>query len=153
MDRSSSQPHRQANDSAVLALEFENGSHGTLHVSAVDHVADRGQEQHIMLYGEDGTLEAHSEHSETPLQILRGAQKDDDHFKTLDVPDELWGDVDRNNLFDMFYKHSIGDRLFIDSILQNKPIQPSFYDGYKVQQVIDAALKSHETGQWITLSD
>jgi predicted dehydrogenase len=84
-------------------------------------------------------------------RTLQGVRKDEDHFQTLTVPDEFWGDADRNNPFDMFMKLPIGDRLFIDSILQDKPIQPNFYDGFKVQEVIDAALKSHETGQWVTL--
>ncbi len=153
VNRPTNQVYRPANDSAVLALEFVNGGHATLNISAVDHLADRGQEQHIILHGENGTLEAESEHYEIPISTLRGVRKGEDHFQNLAVPDELWGDADRNSLFDIFYKQSIGDRLFIDSILENRPIQPNFYDGFKVQEVIDAALKSHETGQWVTLPD
>ncbi len=153
IDRPFNQPYRPANDSAVLALEFMNGGHATLNISAVDHMAERGQEQHIILHGEDGTLEAISDHNAIPTRILRGMRKGEDRFQTLAVADELWGDADRNNPFDIFTKLSIGDRLFIDSILADKPIQPSFYDGFKAQEVIDAALKSHETGQWVTLPD
>jgi len=152
IERPSNQTYRPAHDSAVLALEFVNGSHGTLNLSAVDHMADRGQEQQILLYGEDGTLEAITQ-SQAPLLTLQGVRKGEEHFQTLSIPDELWGDADRNNIFDIYTKQSVGDRLFIDSILENKPIQPSFYDGFKAQEVIDAALKSHETGQWVTLPD
>ena len=37
-----------------------------------------------------------------------------------------------------------GDRLFIDAILKNKPLFPSFYEGLKVQEVIDAAVDSYK---------
>lgn len=151
INRASDQPYRPANDSAVLALEFVNGGHATMNLSAVTHMADRGEEQHVILHGEDGTLEALSEHGEVPQATLRGVRKGEEKFQNLKVPDELWGDADRNDLFDIFYKQPIGDRLFIDSILQDKPIQPSLYDGFKAQEVIDAALKSNETGQWVTL--
>ncbi len=36
--------------------------------------------------------------------------------------------------------------LFIDSILADIPITPSFHDGVKVQAVIDAAFESDRTG-------
>lgn len=143
---------RPANDSAVLALEFVNGGHATLNISAVDHMANLGHEQNIILYGEDGTLDAKT-HFQMNQWSLQGARKGEDRFQAFSVPDELWGDSDRNNPLDIYTKLSIGDRLFIDSILEDKPIQPSFYDGFKAQEVIDAALKSHETGQWVTLPD
>lgn len=151
VNRPTSQAYRPANDSVVLALEFVNGSHATLKASDVDHVAERRQEQRIILNGEDGTLEAETTFVNGLTLTLRGVRKGEDHFQTLSLPDDLWGGADPNSPFDTFHKQSIGDRLFIDSILENRPIQPSFYDGLKAQEVIDAALKSHETGQWVTL--
>jgi predicted dehydrogenase len=53
--------------------------------------------------------------------------------------------------FDIFRTQSAGDRLFIDAILEDKPFAPSFYDGWKVQQVIDAAIQSHRDGRWVTV--
>jgi hypothetical protein len=29
--------------------------------------------------------------------------------------------------------------------------EPNLYDGYKIQQVIDAALESHQTGRRVTI--
>jgi predicted dehydrogenase len=45
-----------------------------------------------------------------------------------------------------------GDYLFIDSILEDRPISPSFYDGLKAQEVIDAAEQAHQSGCWVSLS-
>jgi predicted dehydrogenase len=38
---------------------------------------------------------------------------------------------------------------FIDAIRGNRPCVPSFHDGLRMQAVIDAALRSAETRQWI----
>jgi hypothetical protein len=36
--------------------------------------------------------------------------------------------------------------------VDDRPASPSFYDGYKAQQVVDAALESHRTGQRIQIA-
>ena len=41
---------------------------------------------------------------------------------------------------------------FIDAILENKSTTPSFYDGYKAQQVIEAALQAHSSGNWVIIN-
>jgi len=58
--------------------------------------------------------------------------------------------VDRENPFDIRSQFT-GVYLFIDSILEDKTIIPNFYDGLKAQEVIDAAKKSNEIGQWLCL--
>jgi predicted dehydrogenase len=43
-------------------------------------------------------------------------------------------------------------RLFIDAILMDRPLTPTFSDGYQAQLVIDAVLESHKRGQWVTIT-
>ena len=50
-----------------------------------------------------------------------------------------------------FQSQSVGDRLFIDSILADKPIIPDFNDGLAAQEVIDAAFASHQQGDWVAV--
>jgi len=52
------------------------------------------------------------------------------------------------DFFAPFTNQSVGDRLFIDAILADHSTEPSFYDGWKAQQVVDAALVSQREGQW-----
>ena len=54
-------------------------------------------------------------------------------------------------MFQAFGTESIGTRLFIDAIREDRPLSPSFYDGWKAQEVVEAAVESHRTGTWITL--
>jgi predicted dehydrogenase len=139
-----------ANDAALLAVEFVDGAHGTIQVSAVAHLADRAFEQRVHLYGASGTVEI--DVSFSAGADIRGVKSDGEHFDVLPVPDHFYGAVDRASIFpDLFLTQSVGGRLFIDAILDDRPVAPTFYDGLKVQQVIDAAIKSHEQGIWISV--
>ena len=87
---------------------------------------------------------------------LRGARDEEKQFERLSVSDDLWAGVSRTNSFfsqigEVFTKQSVGDRLFIDAIYDDRPVTPSFYDGLKVQEVIDAAIASYQRGCWVSL--
>ena len=142
------QPFEPANDSASLTLQFANGAHGTMHVSAVAHVGERGQEQEILFHGEAGTLEAQATYAG---EAIRGARAEAKEFEALPVPDSFWGAADKSDSWSVFDKQPVGVRLFIDAILDDRPVSPNFYDGLKVQEVIDAAVESQRKGAWVSL--
>ena len=142
-----------ANDSALLAVEFVNGAHGSIYVSAVTDVGERQSDTTIALYGEAGSVELDFTLAGAEL---RGLRQGDEQWQTLEVPDALWHDVERvgsffEQTFALFEKQPVANRLFIDCILDNTSIDSTFYHGWKVQQVIDAAIASHEPGRWITV--
>lgn len=146
-----------ANDSAILALEFANGAHGTIHVSAVAHTADRWVEQHLSFHGEAGTLHADVLFGGTEASaVIRGARRGEDHFQTLAAHEEPVVNVESSRVglgqgTTALLRPSVVPALFIDAIVEDRPILPNFHDGFKVQQVIDAALESHRTGCRIAL--
>ena len=87
---------------------------------------------------------------------IRGARQDEPELKQLPIPDEFLQGVDpAAALLDQwmaaFQHQSIGVRLFIDGIVEDRIIAPSFYDGWKTQQVIDAAITSHEQGRAVVI--
>lgn len=76
-------------------------------------------------------------------------------FAPLPVPKEFWtwpgsprdpgaGDPLVTFRYDQAWE-------FIDAIRSQRPCVPSFHDGARTQAVIDAALKSAETQQWVNL--
>jgi predicted dehydrogenase len=146
------QPPVPANDAALVMLQFENQTQAMIQVSAVAHQADRGVGIDIQLHGDRGTLEV--EHiffgSEAGV-TLRGSQRDEEKFEVISVPDDLRKTLDASELMDPFIKQSAGPRLFVDSILKDKPVTPDFYDGLKVQEVIDAVIESHQNECWVSL--
>ena len=139
---------------ATLLIEFANGAHGMIHASGVTHVADRYMQQQVNLYGEGGSLEIDIPYGLAEVgAILRAARTIEEKFQTIEVPDSYWGGMNRTNLFDVFSEMPFGTRTFIDAILEDRPITPNFYDGYKTQQVIEAALEAHKTGKWVSISE
>ncbi len=143
------QPLDPANDSAMLTLAFENGAQGLIHVSAVTHVGHSRVD--ISLAGDSGTLEGTFSLFGAEL---RGARQGQGGLETLTVPADLCGGVmpaDFADVTRLFCEHPIGDRLFIDTILEDRRPSPSFYDGLKAQEVIGAAIESHESGHWVSL--
>jgi predicted dehydrogenase len=155
IDRTDAQGARldSANDSATLAVQFMNGAIGAIQVSSVAHVGDHGQEQHLVLHGEGGTLE-----TTTYLNgesILHGFRSNEQTICTIPIDQDLWEGVNTMDppfaqIQQAFGVQSIGTRLFADSVLENRPIHPSFHDGLKVQRVLEAAVQSHEGGKnWV----
>jgi predicted dehydrogenase len=143
------------NDAALLTVEFANGSQGTIHASAVAYTGGRGLEQHITLYGDKGTVEADFNFANFggagATMVVRTASTPDGLFTELPIPDSIWGDVPRDQNTEVFNRMPAGDRYFVDCILEDRPVTPSLWDGVAAQEVMEAAIASHRTGQWVTV--
>lgn len=140
-------PGAAANDYAVLLAQFADGSQGVIQASGVAHLADGAIMQQVRLYGEDGSLEVDvPPFGPAAAAVIRGARKDEAQMQTFPVPPAYWGAADPADPFTVFTANSAGPRRFVDAILHDEPATPDFFDGYRAQLVIDAALESHESG-------
>lgn len=151
---SDGRPVEPANDSALALLEFAGGAQGGVHVSVVARVADPFFEQEVVLHGEEGSLKAGlTIGGGQQLQLAKGGEP----MLPLTIPEHYWEGVDTSlpffDQFGMLFTSSqpIGSRLFVDGILENRPVAPSFYEGWKAQQIIDAAIASNERGCWVAV--
>ena len=141
-----------ANDSAILNFHTADGGHGTIRATTVAYQAERIAHMGFKLYGENGTIEAELIFGEADVKtILRGSKIGEDRFSELSIPEYLTQGLDSKNPFDIYNKHSVGPRHFIDAMLNDTPVSPNFSDGLKVQKVIDAAIKSNEEKRWVSL--
>jgi len=136
-----------ANDTAVASLEFTNGALATMLVSVTAHQADRLQTNTIRLHGEGGTLEL--DHTFAGA-ALRGARAGETSFSELPLPSHLAGEAGDPAAAPA---RPVGDGAFVDAIRGLSPLEPSFFDGWRVQQVIEAALASAETKSWTTIEE
>lgn len=134
-----------ASDSALTLVDFLNGAHGVVVVSAVSHLGEREMEQRIRIHGERGTLEVDYT---KPGSAIRYAGATDGEFQTLRIPEQFAGSRPEDP-FAVFEELSVGDRFFVDAILDDLPISPSFEDGVEVQRVLDAAREAGRTGHWV----
>ena len=153
------QPLDPSNDDGTALIEFASGSHGVIHASALAPQGDRRFDQGIVFYGEKGSLDVkvafYGPQSGSTI-YLSGI--DDQPIQRLTIPDVFFGGIDQSapmvtQLDQQFTSQAMGPRLFIDSIIENRAVAPNFYDGYMVQQVIDAALESHQSRCWISVPE
>ena len=149
------EPMETANDSAFVLLDFANGAHAVVHIGSPNIVGPglRHTGQTVILCGSDGTLETRGDPWTDPPQVseILGFRRGTDAAEPLVVPGSYFGGADPDDVFSVFRTQSEGPRLFIDAILEDRTIEPSFYDGHQVQRIVDAAMESHATGSAQTL--
>lgn len=136
-------------DSFTLLCRLAKGGQAVINVSVV---ARFGQGERIEAYGSKGTLIINNDGQ------LMGGQAEDERLHSLEIPANLTGGISSDDprlrpfvtLADSFVKairaaKQAGRPLHQDVI-------PSFADGYRVQQIMDAARQAAESTTWISLS-
>jgi len=131
---------------AAMAMDFAAGPSASLSMSCASYL---GNGHRIEFYGEDGTLVLHNPgadymrgfdllYGERPAAALARIPVDDPTDKLY--PDGRIAPVSRLA------------KCFLDAIETGAPARPSFGDGYRVQQLIDAAQRSHREGTVIEIA-
>lgn len=121
-----------ANDSAVLNVEFANGALGCIHTSR--WVGGHINRLFLRISGTQGTVEIDSDRTKTGYRICAGRDLDTCGWKDVEVPE-----VPTN------YAR------FIAAVRARKAVQPDFVRGAEIQKVIDACVESDRTGAWVRL--
>lgn len=140
------QPVVGANESAQLIIDFADGAHGVIQLNQRTHMGERGRDYRAELDGEAGRVEVDWWWG-TGQVTMRGVRRGEKAFQNLQIPEEILQGVDPGDIMDVFYKHLVGPRLFVDAIRRDYQPEPGFDVGVKVQKVLNAALESHQTGQ------
>jgi predicted dehydrogenase len=112
-----------ANDSAVLNVEFQNGALGTIHTTR--WCGGHANRLFLKIAGTKGTVEIDSDRSTSAYKICTGKDLDKGEWKEVDSRETP------NNY-----------RRFITSIRTGKRDQPDFARGAEVQKVLDACFDS-----------
>ncbi|MGQ9640457.1 MAG: Gfo/Idh/MocA family protein [Candidatus Bathyarchaeia archaeon] len=148
----------EVDDAFECLLEFKGRAIG--HVSASRLCSGRGNYQHIEIYGESGSIAFNLERLNELEVNLKGYDLQDlePSFHKAMITGayhpylRYWwpqGHI-------LGWEHSIIHEIyhFIDSIINNKPINPlgaTFEDGYKCNVILDAIIESARTGKKINL--
>ncbi len=148
-------PYEVLDDSCMLALEFAGGALGLIHCSAVCYEdSPFGQTHHMEFHGSQGTLYSFTDWDKT--QQVRGARVGEGMIRDLPIPDHIWGgarrDTVHNTYRDMFRSEDHMIRGFINSIIEDRAISPDFHDGARMQRLVSAAVRSHESGRRVEVA-
>lgn len=135
-------------DSCMLTLEFSNGAYGMIHCTALCYEdTPFGQTHHMEFHGADGTLYSYTDWDK--IQQVKGARVGEGMTRELPIPEHIWGNARRdtvhNTYRDMFRSEDFMIRAFINGILNDTELTPSFHQGARIQRLLSAAVKSHET--------
>jgi len=129
-----------ADDNFALILRFADGALGTVHVSATAAVDD---EEELLLSGSRGVLRVRN-------GLLFGGQTGEIELRELPVADtaaELPA-FDHPLVAPTVLLH----RAWAEAIRIGHIATPSFADGVKVQEILDAVARSSQQGRWIDTS-
>ena len=148
--------YAQAEDSAMILLEFANGATGSIHVSAVAHEPTAfGQLHQVELHGSEGTLHATCDWDD--VQRVDGARRGEGAIHELAIPDRIFDGARRSPVVatykDTFRDHDVMARGFISAIAGGTRAVPDFRDGLAVQRVVDAAGRSARDGRRIEIAE
>jgi predicted dehydrogenase len=130
---------------AAIAVDFENGSLGSLSVSCASYL---GSGHRLEFYGEDGTLVLHNPGSD----YMRGFEL---HYAKRPAPlvrIPVDDPVDAQYPDGRIAPVSRLAAKFLDAVEGGVPAKPDFAEGYRVQQLIEAAHRSHSTGTTIDVA-
>lgn len=142
-------------DSAAMMVEFAGGATGTIQVSGARLVGDLPLFE-VRLFGEEGSLQLDFGRLDTVGRVC-GWRQGDESWRELAIPQDLLGtDGPNPAILDFpalapFTNLPVADRLFVDAVLDGVPAEPTFEDGWRVQEVIDAVLTSDRRKCWVAV--
>jgi predicted dehydrogenase len=145
----------EVEDTCAFLAELENGVPVVFDLS---HVALMHRVfMEIGVYGREGALVFHDDWGESDAHLgrLYAIRRNDHEPTVVPIPERLTGEY-----LDMpdYYTPLRGcfsrmTREFVNAIREDRPAAPNFYDGLRVQRVIDAVLRSAEEERWVPVQE
>ena len=138
-------------DWAALLTEFETGATGVLESSKL--ASGRNESWRSLDSVEINGSERSFVFSTAEWNRLQTGRLGGPGLETLEVPREFWKvpgsprDTGNGDPLVAFRYDQAWE--FVDAIRNHRPCKPDFYDGARVQAVIDAALRSAENREWV----
>jgi predicted dehydrogenase len=136
-----------AEDTYAFVLRFASGAIGSITCSAT---ASHGPGEEIRAFGAEGILAI------TPDGSLWGARRDEPTPTPIAVPDSLIGsgipEVDATPVHPLIPPTIRLLRHWLHGIESHTSPSPSFTDGFRVQEVLDAVYRSEHQQKWVDVS-
>ncbi len=140
-------------DAAQCIGRFKNGALANL--EATRYATGRKNRIHIEINGSDGSLEFNLEDMNRLKYFDNTVPEDRQGFADIIVTQQKgvhpyvgqWWPPGHIIGYEHTFVHTIAD--FVNAVAKGKSVQPTFEDGLKNQQVLEAVEKSAETRRWV----
>lgn len=126
-------------DAYAFLLRFQGGAMGAVNISTV---ARFGQGARVEAYGSEGTLVLQGD------DTLLGGKKGGGRLEEIPIPERLTTGVTTDSLLLPFTRLV---EVMARGIREKAAASPSFRDGCKVQEVMDALMMSSQGAGWVNL--
>jgi predicted dehydrogenase len=142
-------------DAAFMLAEFENGALGSFEASRFAN--GRKNYNYFEIYGSKGSLIFNLERMNELQYLDLSDPADEQGFRTILVTNSThpyvaaWWPPGHIIGYEHEFSHAIVD--FLSAIDKGTKIAPNFYDGMKAMQVLEAAIKSAETGKKVAVAE
>lgn len=142
-------------DAAFMLTEFENGALGSFEASRF--ASGRKNYNYFEIYGSKGSLLFNLERMNELQYLDLSDTADEQGFRTILVTNSThpyvaaWWPPGHIIGYEHEFSHAIVD--FLAAIEKGTQVAPNFYDGMKVMQILEAAIKSAAMGQKVNVSD
>lgn len=140
------EPHADTESLLVLALKFASGAAGSLTVSCASYL---GSGHRLEFYGDEGTIMLLNQTADYARGFeLLYARRPSAALATVAIDDAFESQFEDGRIAPVA---RLATR-FLDAIESNSQAVPGFTEGYRVQELLEAARRSHESGRWLDVS-
>jgi predicted dehydrogenase len=142
-------------DIAYMVVEFENGALGSFEASRF--ASGRKNYNYFEIYGSKGSLIFDLERMNELQYLNLEDPADEQGFRTILVTNathpyvSAWWPPGHIIGYEHEFVHAVYD--FLNALENETSIRPNLYDGMKIMQVLEAGIRSSETGQQVKVSD
>lgn len=142
-------------DAAFMVVEFENGALGSFEASRF--ASGRKNYNYFEIYGSKGSIVFNLERMNELQYLNLEDPVDEQGFRTILVTNashpyvSAWWPPGHIIGYEHAFVHSVFD--FLKAMENKTSIAPNMYDGMRIMQVLEAGIKSSETGQQVKVSD
>ena len=142
-----------ADDACAFVAEMASGVQVSVHLSRVAYASNCHR---FEFYGSDGVLlyDADLKDGTWISGRLRGAKAGERKLSALPIPERLHEGLDTGDLGAAVGNFLFAQltRRFVAGIRAQHPVTPSFLEGLRSQEVIDALVRSAAEERWVTVS-
>jgi len=143
-----------ADDACAFLAEMTSGVQVSVHLSRVAYASNCHR---FELYGDRGTLIYHSDPKDGTWISgqVQGAKAGAKTLSTLPIPERLHKGLDTKDLtaaVGNFLFAQLSQR-FIDGVRTGHSVTPSFFEGMKSQEVLDALVRSAAEQKWVNVAE
>lgn len=141
-----------AEDVCAFIGEMVSGTQVSVQLSRVAYVSNYHR---LELYGSDGALVYHADPKDGTWISgrVQGAKAGEKVLKELPIPERLRAGLDTSDLgaaVGNFLFARLAQR-FVHGVRTGQPVTPSFFEGLKSQEVLDAIVQSAAEQRWIAI--